>query len=97
MLGSILVAVSSERKVLFLDEPFGCLDPSNAEKLISFFQKLSASGVTVVITSHDLYQCVLLADDVYIIKNGNISWNCNDIRENKITVDELTKIYNDKA
>ena len=70
MLSSIIVALASGKKTLLLDEPFGCLDPENAEKLSLLLKKVSDSGITVLLTSHDLGMTAQIADHLIFIKNG---------------------------
>lgn len=70
MLASIIVALASDRKILLLDEPFGCLDPGNAEKLSLLLRKVAAYGITVLLSSHDLTMTSEIADHLIFIKNG---------------------------
>jgi len=40
--------------VLLADEPTGNLDSKNAENVFQIFQRLSTSGLTIVMVTHDL-------------------------------------------
>jgi len=59
-------------QVLFLDEPTASLDPAAAhlvEELVGF---MAASGVRIIMTSHDLNQARRMADDVIFMYRGRI-------------------------
>lgn len=50
---SIARAIVNHPPLLLADEPTGNLDPENAWSVINIFRQLHASGMTVVITTHD--------------------------------------------
>ena len=64
----IMRALAPEPEVLFLDEPFSALD---FEMTLFIREKLQeahmASGVTMVIVSHDLEDAVMLADRILLL------------------------------
>jgi NitT/TauT family transport system ATP-binding protein len=64
----IMRALATEPEVLFLDEPFSALD---FEMTLFIREKLQeahqASGVTMVIVSHDLEDAVFLADHILLL------------------------------
>lgn len=97
MLASLIVAFASESSLLLLDEPFGCLDPTNAEKLVRLLKNFSAAGRTIVITSHDLYLTTEVADKIIFLKDGKVSWEKDELNIKPISVDELKKEYTDYA
>lgn len=65
---SIMRALAPNPEVLFLDEPFSALDYEMTlfirEKLQEVFQ---ATGVTMVVVSHDLEEAVYIADHVLLL------------------------------
>lgn len=94
MMAAIIVAIASGNDLLLLDEPFGSLDPINAEKLSILLKKIVAHGRTVLITSHDLYLASETADVIYFIKNGEISWSSiQEDSQKNFTVEELKEKY----
>ena len=98
MIASIIVAIASSERLILLDEPFGSLDPINAEKLAGYLREISEAGRTVVITSHDLFLTTEVSDNIYIIKNGKVSWNSKiEKQDAKLTVDELRELYHTYA
>lgn len=93
MLASIIVAIASDSKLLLLDEPFGALDPTNADKLSVLLKEVCNSGKTIILTSHDLFLTAETADSILFIKNGKISWNSKTEENCQITVDNLKEKY----
>lgn len=91
MMASIIVAFASGKKVLFLDEPFGCLDPKNADNLMHLLKKAAQSGITILATSHDLFMTAETANHLIYIKNGKIVYETD--MDSNITVAELTEKY----
>lgn len=84
--------------MILLDEPFGSLDPVNAEKLAGYLKEISGAGRTVVITSHDLFLTTEVSDNIFIIKNGKVAWNSKiEKQDAKLTVDELRELYHKYA
>ena len=65
---SIMRALAPHPEVLFLDEPFSALDYEMTlfirEKLQEIFH---ATGVTMIVVSHDLEEAVYLADHVLLL------------------------------
>jgi len=59
-------------KILLLDEPTKGLDGFFKEKLAAFLQKLSASGVTIVMVSHDIEFCAKYAEKCAMFFDGSI-------------------------
>lgn len=91
MMASLIVALASKEEILYLDEPFASLDPTNAENLVKILKNTKR---TIVITSHDLYLTTEVADNILFIKDGRISWKS----ENKqFSVEEIREIYKDYA
>jgi osmoprotectant transport system ATP-binding protein len=59
--------------LLLLDEPFSALDPITKVYIHDEFLKLQkAESRSILIVSHDMEEAVKLADNIVIIKNGQI-------------------------
>ena len=91
MLAAIIVAIASNSDFILFDEPFGSLDPTNAENLSTLLKMLPKSGKTIIITSHDLFLTAETADNVIFIKNGQISWQSDNTKE--LDVEYLKEMY----
>jgi ABC-2 type transport system ATP-binding protein len=68
----LALALVSEPKVLFLDEPTTGLDPSARRGIWDVIRTLRSEGRTVFLTTHYLEEAELLADQVAIIHHGKI-------------------------
>ena len=64
--------LAMEPKLLVLDEPTSGLDPQYANHLMSYLDSLHASGMTIVISSHDVERMWGWADYFIIMKDGRV-------------------------
>ncbi|HEY8564524.1 MAG TPA: ABC transporter ATP-binding protein [Beijerinckiaceae bacterium] len=63
---SLCRALIHEPKLLMLDEPFGALDAFTREELWCVIRDLhAASGITVILVTHDLREAAFLADRIF--------------------------------
>jgi NitT/TauT family transport system ATP-binding protein len=63
---SLCRALIHEPKLLMLDEPFGALDAFTREELWCVIRDLhAATGVTVILVTHDLREAAFLADRIF--------------------------------
>lgn len=59
-------------EVLFLDEPSAQLDPGATRTIETLIAGLSAEGVTIIMTTHDLGQARRLAEDAAFLHRGRL-------------------------
>lgn len=57
---------------IFADEPLANLDPAHQLDAIKIFKKAAANGVGVLLVLHDLNISAQIADEIIILKNGQI-------------------------
>ena len=69
---SIASALVNEPRVLFLDEPTTGLDPQAKRNLWTLVRDLNASGMTIVLTTHNMEEAEHLCNRVAIMDNGRI-------------------------
>jgi ABC-2 type transport system ATP-binding protein len=67
---SLALAIVGRPALVFLDEPTAGLDPHGRRSVWSLVEDLRASGVTVVLTTHDMAEAARLADHVVIVDRG---------------------------
>ncbi len=66
------VALLHNPRVIVLDEPFGALDPVNAQVIEDLLQRFRAGGGTVVFASHVMDVVQRLCDRVVVIAQGRV-------------------------
>ncbi len=66
----ILKALTTNAKILALDEPTSSLNEHEKEVFISIVEKLKKQGVSIIFISHFLEDILLLSDRVTVIKDG---------------------------
>lgn len=63
-------ALVMEPELLVLDEPFEGLDPYSRRQMIDLLDVLATSGVTVIMTTHDIDSVPEFADYCYVLRTG---------------------------
>ncbi len=66
-------ALARNPEVLFLDEPTASLDPAGTKAVEEIIARVGASGVKVVMATHDLGQARRLAADIVFLVGGRIA------------------------
>ena len=85
-------ALAREPALLLLDEPAASLDPAAAKAIEDIIAAVSARGVKVVMTTHNLGQARRLAGDVIVMHRGRIVEHgpASDVLENPRTPEART-------
>jgi tungstate transport system ATP-binding protein len=65
-------ALARDPQVLFLDEPTASLDPAATKSVEDVVREISARGVQVVMSTHDLGQARRLAGEIVLLHRGRI-------------------------
>jgi iron complex transport system ATP-binding protein len=65
-------ALAQEPEMLLLDEPTAHLDLRNKARVLGVMREMAHSGKTVVFSTHDPNEALLVADKVGILDNGRI-------------------------
>ena len=68
----IAFALAKKAKVLFLDEPTSGLDPKSIAEFSILIRTLKDNGMTILMTSHDLFRTINDADRIGIMREGNL-------------------------
>lgn len=69
---NIARALLHDPKVIILDEPTNGLDPQSVRWVRDYILNLKKKGLTVILTSHDMYEIDELSDTVAIMDRGKI-------------------------
>lgn len=86
-------ALVHEPELLFLDEPLTGLDPIGRRHVMNLLKKLAEQGISMVVSSHILYEIETLTETILLIHQGRIlaEGTISDIRE---LIDEYPhKVY----
>ncbi|TVX91544.1 sugar ABC transporter ATP-binding protein [Cohnella terricola] len=85
----IAKALSSNAKVLLLDEPTSSLTKHEAEYLFELVAKLREQGVVLIFVSHKLEEVLAICDKVSVLRDG--SYVGTKVREN-LTKQDIVKM-----
>ncbi|AQQ54069.1 ABC transporter ATP-binding protein [Planococcus lenghuensis] len=67
---AIALALATDPKVMFLDEPAAGINPEETEGLAELMKKLAASGITVCTIEHKMQMIMGLADKIMVLNHG---------------------------
>ena len=65
-------AMITDPSLILLDEPFSGVDPITVEDLQHEIRRLVASGVSILITDHNVERTLEVVDEAYIIDHGKV-------------------------
>ena len=65
-------AMVTNPSLILLDEPFSGVDPIAVEELQVEIRRLVTSGVSILITDHNVERTLEVADDAYILDHGKV-------------------------
>jgi lipopolysaccharide export system ATP-binding protein len=65
-------AMVTEPSLILLDEPFSGVDPIAVEELQHEIRRLVASGVSILLTDHNVERTLEVVDKAYIIDHGKV-------------------------
>lgn len=68
----IIKAISSDAKLVIMDEPTSALSDHEVEKLFEKIRELCTCGITVIYISHKLDEIKQIADYVTVLRDGSI-------------------------
>jgi ribose transport system ATP-binding protein len=66
----IAKALSSESRIVIMDEPTATLTPRETDRLLQIIRQLRDGGVTVLFVSHHLQELFEVCDRVTVLRNG---------------------------
>ena len=65
-------ALSTNARILVLDEPTSSLSQRETDRLLAILRELAGSGVAVVFVSHHLNEVMEIADRVVVLRDGRL-------------------------
>ncbi|RYY87636.1 MAG: ATP-binding cassette domain-containing protein, partial [Comamonadaceae bacterium] len=72
----ILKAILRGARLLILDEPTSILSPPEIARLLDFLRRFRAEGRSVVFITHKLGEVLEVADQVVVLRAGEVSGRC---------------------
>ena len=80
----VAMAMATDSKLLFLDEPTIGLDPVSRRQIWKAIKEKKESGTTIMLTTHYMDEAEILSDDIVIIDKGIVveQGTLSDIRKN---------------
>ncbi|WP_105144333.1 ATP-binding cassette domain-containing protein, partial [Streptococcus suis] len=81
------MAIITNPDLLILDEPTNGLDPDGIKELLNLIRDLKKSGMTVLLSSHQLSEVSKIADQIVILNQGKIFYD--DINKNSNDLEKL--------
>lgn len=69
---SLARALMNNAEILFLDEPTSGLDPATTREIHAALKEQREKGVTIFLTTHNMYEAETLCDHVALLSGGNI-------------------------
>ena len=65
-------AMITDPSLILLDEPFSGVDPIIVQELQAEIRRLAASGISILITDHNVERTLEVADQAYVIDHGKV-------------------------
>lgn len=59
-------------EIIIFDEPTSSLDPKHARQIVKIFDELNESGITVILSTHDVELAYSWSDYIIVMKDGEI-------------------------
>ncbi len=85
----IAKALSTDARLLIMDEPTSSLSQGEAERLFEVVKDLRRNGVSILYISHRLGEVVELADRVVVLRDGE---NAGELARGEITHDRMVSL-----
>jgi branched-chain amino acid transport system ATP-binding protein len=67
---AIALALATDPKVMFLDEPAAGINPDETDNLAELMKKIAQSGITVCTIEHKMQMIMGLADTIMVLNHG---------------------------
>lgn len=65
-------ALAAEPKFMLLDEPFAGVDPISVGDIKHIIERLSARGIGILITDHNVRETLAICEKAYIVSEGSV-------------------------
>lgn len=86
----LAIALMKGAEAILLDEPLSGLDPSAANDLVGVLRETAASGVALLISTHDIFRAKDLATRIGIMRHGRL---VDMVEPARLSAGELEQLY----
>lgn len=86
----LAIALMKGAEAILLDEPLSGLDPSAANDLVGVLRETAASGVALLISTHDIFRAKELATRIGIMRHGRL---VDMVEPVQLSASELEQLY----
>jgi ABC-2 type transport system ATP-binding protein len=86
----IAIAVAKNAKIILMDEPTSGLDPKATAEFTELVKGLAASGRSILMATHDIFNAVALGTHIGIMKQGKL---IHTLKAVDITAADLQELY----
>ncbi|WP_299549677.1 ABC transporter ATP-binding protein [Seonamhaeicola sp.] len=86
----IAIAIAKKASYILMDEPTSGLDPKASVEFAEICKELSANGVGILMTTHDIFNAVNIGSKIGIMKEGFLVHTTDT---SKISAEELQELY----
>lgn len=86
----LLVALMQNPEILILDEPTSMLDPISGFEIREFIKNVKKSGISILISSHNIAELEGLCERAVVVDNGQITRFIDIKKANKMFLLEFT-------
>lgn len=86
----IAITIAKGAKALLLDEPTSGLDPLAANELSKILEDLRASGVAILMATHDLFRAQELGSTLIIMRQGQV---IERLKSTDLSPSDLERVY----
>ena len=85
----IAVALTTEPKLLLLDEPFAGMNPEETRNMMELIQKVRESGITILLVEHDMQAVMGLCERITVVNFGQLLMEGapDEIKDNKDVIE----------
>jgi lipopolysaccharide export system ATP-binding protein len=84
-------ALVSNPQIILLDEPFTGIDPVTIDSIQEIIRGLRQSGISILITDHQVRETLQITDRSYVIRGGKVL--CHGTRDEVLGNEEARKCY----
>lgn len=96
----IILGFAQNAKYTLLDEPFSGIDILKREEFLGVMTKYINDEQSIILTTHEISEIEMLADEVVLIDEGKVSliFNAEEVRENEgmSIIDKMREVYKDE-